>query len=89
MLAVSLAIVAGSMWSSGREREALLQMSPEARARVYEGAISTLAQMCPERKMDIEVPERCRRDAQFLSQFPECDDECRRLVAANTPKPTR
>ena len=88
-IAVSLAIVAASMWRADRERQALLELSPEVRARVYQGALATLTEMCPAAQRTAELTERCRVEAEFLAQFPECDESCMRIVRANSPQPTR
>jgi cytochrome b pre-mRNA-processing protein 3 len=89
ILAGSLAIVGVSLWHANRERQALLELSPEVRARVYQGALATLTEMCPAVKSTPELAERCRHEAEFLSRFPECDEACMRLVRQNYAQPTR
>lgn len=78
------------LWDVGQQQRALIQMSPEARARVYLGAISTMKEMCPPQAHREEAfEERCREQADFLAKFPECDEACRELVRSNLSQPTR
>jgi hypothetical protein len=89
VLTVSLTIGGVTLWRMDRERQALLDLPPEVRVRVYHGALATLAEMCPAPRTSPVLSERCRLQAEFLAQFPECDEACLRLVRANSPQPTR
>lgn len=89
LIAMCVVLLSLFGWWSGRERRALLEMSPEVRARVYSGAIASMAELCPAGSVHDAFSERCSEQAVFLSQFPECDGECRARIQPYLPQPTR
>lgn len=88
-----VAAVAGLLslvaWSELRESRALLRMSPPLRERVYRGALANLQELCPASTRSAALEQECRRQAHFVTQFPECDEACRAWVRLHFPQPAR
>jgi hypothetical protein len=57
-----------------------LFMEPEARAKLFQETWQGFQVLCPENVAPALVP-RCREQARFLTDFPECDEACHRQVA--------
>jgi hypothetical protein len=58
------------------------------RQALYERTLETLRTTCV-RAHGYELTEYCRKQADFITHFPECDSECRDLAARFTPPPSR
>jgi hypothetical protein len=90
-LAIALAaaaVIAYAVWRQGAERRALGSLPADERRALYLRTRQDLESVCvspPEALRD-----HCRRQAELLSQFPECDAACRELVARLfPPQPAR
>lgn len=59
---------------------------PERRA-IYERTLETLRTTCTQAR-GLEVAEYCRRQADFIKRFPECESDCRDLAARFAPQPS-
>ncbi|WP_375769609.1 hypothetical protein NR798_01625 [Archangium gephyra] len=75
VLAVLLAVV-GLQWVLGAERRALLGMEPEKRTVLFQESFASFETLC-RKDPGGALTASCRRQARFLSQFPECDHACR------------
>ncbi|XXF78337.1 hypothetical protein P2318_00850 [Myxococcaceae bacterium GXIMD 01537] len=70
------------------EKQAIDKMDPQRRAVLFEESLATFRSMCvADRSRSFE--RRCRAQAQFLRQFPECGDECLAQLEVARPQPTR
>jgi cytochrome b pre-mRNA-processing protein 3 len=58
------------------EQRAIENMEPQARAALYRETWQGFESLCQE-QVDAALASRCRQQAQFLLQFPECDEACR------------
>lgn len=89
VLMVCAAMVLTISRQRGLEESALLRMSNEARQRVFDGALTSLRELCRQPDASPELEGRCHQQARFVSLFPECTGPCRDLVDANLATPTR
>lgn len=80
--------IAYAVWRQGAERRALESLPADERRALYLRTRQDLESVCaspPEALRD-----HCRRQAELLSQFPECDAGCQELVARFfPPQPAR
>jgi hypothetical protein len=75
-------------WQQG-ERRALLELPPAERQAIYARTFEAAQRLCSLPGAD-SFHDECRRQAEFLSLFPECDQACQRLVDPYVrPTPTR
>lgn len=63
------------MWPLTAERRAVEQMEPQARALLFGETWRGFQTLCGE-KADPALEPRCREQARFLRNFPECDQSC-------------
>lgn len=81
----SLALAASSHGRLDRE----LSRLPDAERRaLFDRTRETLGGPCS-RDPGPELLAHCRRQAELLTRFPECERECRDLAARFAPWPTR
>jgi hypothetical protein len=84
-----LAIATGSWWwSSGGERREIRELPPAQRHALYQRTLENLKTICdpaPGRS----VRDFCRNQAALALEFPECDDDCRRLARRHMSLPRR
>lgn len=71
-----LLFVVGLYWVLGAERRALLDMEPGKRAVLFQESFASFETLCQEDPGGA-LSANCRRQARFLSQFPECGTACR------------
>lgn len=90
-LAIALGLagaIAYAVWRQGAERRALGSLPPDERRALFLRTRQDLESVCanpPE-----ALREHCRRQAELLSQLPECDAGCQALVARFfPPQPAR
>ena len=60
----------------GAESRALERMSPETRAQLYRETLAATRTLCEVSRTDDALRDRCSSSAEFLLDFPECDDTC-------------
>ncbi len=90
-LGLALFVAAVAIWASreASERHALRRMPPAERRALYEQTLKSTESLCDQAEVDHALLERCRRSAQFLLAFPECDERCQTLVERHRNGPTR
>lgn len=76
-------------WTGTRERRALRELPGPTRQQIYQRAFDDMAALCSDDGVPDAFAARCNDKALFLAKFPECRDECRRLIEPYLPKPTR
>lgn len=90
LLIVSAAVLLGIGFEKQHaERDAIRQLPVAERRALYECTRARLASACDPAKGRPGLDEYCRRQADFLSQFSECDASCRALTGQFRPQPTR
>lgn len=70
------------------ETRELLDLPDRARAVLYKRSLDTVQETCFRESTPLRS-ERCSRETEHLSRFPECDEFCRRLISSHAPRPTR
>jgi cytochrome b pre-mRNA-processing protein 3 len=85
--AVFLVTVGVFLWVQGTEGGGLRAMSPAQREAFYQEAWRAQRAKCltPDGPRDSE--SRCRQRAQYLLQFPQCDEACRAELAPSLQAP--
>lgn len=82
-------VTAAAIWSDQRATQTALQRLPEGeRKTLFEHTRETLAQVCPAVSVG-DMQTYCRSQAQFISNFPECDRSCQSLSHRFSPRPTK
>jgi hypothetical protein len=79
--AVLLGLVGVWMWVHGSEGGALRAMSPAQREAFYQEAWAAQRALCLEVDGPRDSEARCRKRAEYLLQFPQCDEACRTELA--------
>jgi len=82
-------VVASWAWWCDREARALLALSPAARMELYTRNLDDMKTLCASPTASGAFTDRCEERALFLARFPECGDECRRLIEPYSPRPSR
>lgn len=91
-VAIAAAVVAVlALWRAdrGEERQAIEQLSGQERRALYERTLNTLRTSCDPKTLPQGLDDFCREQAEFVVQFPECDDVCRSLAKPHQRKPTK
>ncbi|MCY1073060.1 hypothetical protein [Archangium lansingense] len=73
---VVLLVVVGLQWVLGAERRAIQSMEPGKRAVLFQESYASFEALCQEDPGGA-LTGNCRRQARFLSNFPECGTACR------------
>jgi hypothetical protein len=76
-------------WRSGAERRALLRLPEAERRETLARELETLTALCAGGRNAAELAELCRERAEFIRDFPECDEACRQTIGRYLPTPTR
>jgi hypothetical protein len=79
---VAAVVVAWLSWGHGGESRALERMSPETRAELYRETLAETRTLCEVARTDESLRDRCSSSAEFLLEFPECDDTCHTFASA-------
>jgi cytochrome b pre-mRNA-processing protein 3 len=90
----ALGLVVGGMilswlWERGAEKRALMNLSPQERRPVYTRELENLHVLCGDGPGKEAMAERCRTQAEFLLDFPECDAACQAFVQEQRPHATK
>jgi hypothetical protein len=91
-VAMAAAVVAMAFvwaWWARYEQRALLSLPVEERVRIYERSLDSMRVLCGNPKVTGAFQSRCREQALFLAEFPECGADCRTLLENFLPRPTR
>ena len=70
-----LLLAVGLQWVLGAERRALRKMEPGRRAVLFQQSFASFEALCREDPGGF-LTANCRRQARFLTQFPECGTAC-------------
>jgi hypothetical protein len=70
-----LLLVVGLQWVLGAEQRALRKMEPGKRAVLFQESLTSFETLCREDPGGF-LTMNCRRQARFLTQFPECGTAC-------------
>jgi hypothetical protein len=92
LVAVAAAVIAAlALWTvdHGAERVAIEQLSGQERRALYQRTLHTLRSSCDPKTLPDGLRDFCREQAEFVAQFPECDEVCRALAKPHERKPTR
>ena len=85
---LALCMAALWLWSHGSERRALLAMDPAQRRVLFEETRAGYRTMCASPGVE-GLALRCRNQAEFLRDFPECDGACQAELLPSLNLPTR
>ncbi len=83
-----LSVLALALYRHTRLDQEIRVLPASERRVLYERTRETLRSSC-EHVRGPELAEYCRRQADLLQRFPECDRDCRDLAARFTPLPSR
>jgi cytochrome b pre-mRNA-processing protein 3 len=89
---VGAVLAALLLWRSNQveERQAIEQLAERDRRALYERTLRTLSSpSCDPEKQPAGLEPFCREQAEFIVQFPECDEACRTLARPHRSKPTK
>ena len=88
-LAIAAAGVLGyELWKEGAEDRAIRSLPAQERRAQFARTAEELRTVCAHPPEALRV--HCRRQAEFLSRFPECDAACQQLVERFfPPQPAR
>jgi hypothetical protein len=86
---VVVLLMALVVWRLGAEQRALSKMPADERRALYTRQLESLKLMCSAPQPEEALRDRCRSDAEFLAQFPECGDDCRAVINPVLSHPTR
>jgi hypothetical protein len=82
---VGLAVVVLSLWRGKGEVGAVRRMPTEERVQLYQETYAATRTLCDAAHTDDALADRCARWADFLLEFPECDDACRAFASPYAP----
>jgi cytochrome b pre-mRNA-processing protein 3 len=91
-LAAAAAIAIASLpvfwlYSRDDERQAIVSMPQNERTSLYQRTFEDLSTTC--RVGDVALRAYCRRQAEFILKFPQCDATCQALAGGYLPHATR
>lgn len=67
-------------WHTGTEQRAVTQLPPGERGEVYRRELQSFQALCGEGPRKDALEKECRSKADFIVQFPECDQSCQELA---------
>lgn len=79
---VAAIVVMWISWTPSESR-AIERMSPELRAQLYRETLAATRTLCEAARTDDTLRDRCSSSAEFLLEFPECDDTCHTFASAH------
>jgi hypothetical protein len=82
---VALAIVVVWLWRGKGEAGAVRRMPPDERAQLFQETYAATRTVCEAARTDDALDERCASWADFLLDFPECDEACRAFAKPYAP----
>lgn len=88
---LALPLLGYGVWGEYRawQQERAIRAIPAVERRtIYQRALADHRALCAP-FVHPALRERCSADADFLSRFPECDGDCKTLVAAQHARPAR
>ena len=78
-------------WTSEQrlQRDAIEQLPAPERRALYDRTLRTLASACGSRPLPEGLQPYCQEQADFILQFAECDEACKRLARPHQSRPMR
>lgn len=76
----AVAVVALLSWHQGDERRAIAALPASERATLYAGELEIFQTLCGISPRPDALERTCREKAEFMLQFPECDQACQQLA---------
>ena len=67
-------------WHQGDERRAIAALPAAERAAIYGGELEIFQSLCGRSPRPDALERECRDKAEFMIQFPECDQACQQLA---------
>jgi hypothetical protein len=86
MLGVGL--IAYWVWSLGEEQRAIRDLPTDERRAFFERTLQNLTTVCVGSDA-VHLGDFCRKEAERILLFPECDDHCQDLARRHLPRPVR
>lgn len=77
---VAIGLIVLWVWNQGAERRAISRLPPSDRANLYRHDLESLRALCGEGPRTDALDRECRERAEFIVQFPECDQSCQELA---------
>jgi hypothetical protein len=84
----AIALVAFWFWNQGSEWRAIRKLPAEQQQELYQRTIQNLQHLCKEQGAG-DLSSYCRQQAEFILQFPACDEACAALAKSQLPKGRR
>jgi hypothetical protein len=78
-----LLLVGAWIWTHGAERRAVRNLPLEERGALYHTTLGTLRGPCGASQPSDGLDAFCRKQAEFIVEFPECDGTCMALARAH------
>lgn len=83
-----LLLVGAWMWAHGAERRAVRSLPLEERSALYQTTLGVLRGACYAGRSD-GLDAFCRKQAEFIVEFPECDAACMAFARARSSSPSK
>ena len=74
------------IWGGKGDSSALRRLPPDNRAQLYQQTLAATRTLCDAARTDDALADRCASWAEFLLEFPECDDACRAFATPFAPR---
>lgn len=90
--AVILAVVgaiASWLWHRAAEPRAVRELPASERAELFSREFDAFQALCGRGPRTDALQAQCKEKAEFILEFPECDQPCEQLARSHIPKPTR
>lgn len=71
------------------ERSAVARVDPETRREIFTQTMHAARALCAQAERDRALSDRCIESAEFLLEFPECDEACVAFARAHRREATR
>lgn len=88
-IVVALAVALFWFWNRGPEQRALRHLPEGERRALYERTLRTLKSPCDNEQRTEGLERFCSEQAEFILEFPECDQACAALARRHLSTPSR
>jgi hypothetical protein len=85
ILLLASGVLALWAWRQGAQRRAISDLPTDKRAELYRSELDAFRSLCGQGPRTDALERRCREKAEFLLQFPECDQGCEQLARTHLP----
>ncbi len=86
---IVLFLLGAWVWTHGAERRAVRNLPLDERGALYQTTLGTLRGPCGAAHPSDGLDAFCRKQAEFILEFPECDDACMTLARARLSSPSK